>query len=354
MDVVSQHLLVGFVNLTLGLGIGWASRGRSQQQAVNEPADETDRSVVRVLDEMRETMTEQVRVWDALRRMMTDEKESPPFELGVHAVSNRQYAHLLRSSGVQLSEYDADDGKIPFEFLDDVAANRDAAASFADALEHLDPAPSDSAIVDLLRRLAEMEESNRVLRTDLDALRKRLVEQSSRLEHAEAAALQDHLTELPNRRAFDQRLRELESTMTRYGRPYCLLLIDLDEFKLFNDAYGHDAGDSVLKVAARVMSDACRTTDHLSRYGGEEFAVLIPETQLRGGLELAERIRTRIEQSSVIHAGERLKFTCSVGVAQADPDRTVQQLIHSADEALYAAKESGRNAVCRAEPPVLV
>lgn len=355
MDVLGQHLLVGFVNLVIGVTIGWFARGRTRQRdATAAEGDTLIESVSVVLDELRRTMADQVRSWDSLRMLLADDSELTRSEIDVHVNSNRSYSRLLKSYGERLEQCDPQHLAVSFDFTDDLSANRDAADNFADSLERLDPNPLDVTVVELLRRLAEMEDSNRSLREDLDTARRRLAEQSSRLEKAEAESLHDDLTELPNRRAFERRLSELQATNLRYGRPFSLLMIDLDSFKDLNDAYGHQAGDAVLKVASRVMENACRTADFLCRYGGEEFTVLTPETNLNGALELAERIRRRMEQSSVIHSGSRLHFTCSVGVAQARPDRNTRDLVRAADEALYAAKDAGKNAVRAAESAVAV
>ncbi len=164
----------------------------------------------------------------------------------------------------------------------------------------------------------------------------------------ERRALTDELTDLPNRRAFDEGLlREIERAK-RLGKPVSLLMIDVDKFKLFNDKYGHQAGDRVLTEVGRALKSNARSCDIPARYGGEEFAVILPHTYLDGAKIAAERIRKTIEQAQVEYEGKRLNVTASIGVAVIeDPNeaRIEIMVIRRADDALYSAKEAGRNCV---------
>jgi len=156
----------------------------------------------------------------------------------------------------------------------------------------------------------------------------------------------DQLTGVGNRAAFDERLRlELERA-ERTERPVVLLLTDVDHFKWFNDTYGHQAGDAVLKAVAEALARTVRKIDYVARYGGEEFAVIAPECPGQAGAKLAERLRRAVEIVSVEWNGQPLGVTASIGgavarwpEAPADPD----SLINAADQRLYQAKEAGRN-----------
>lgn len=163
-------------------------------------------------------------------------------------------------------------------------------------------------------------------------------------ERAAATALsrRDPLTGLANRRAFDEFLLHAFARAQRYGRKLSLLTIDVDDFKRYNDAYGHPAGDEVLKAIARTFIDAARDTDLVARTGGEEFAIVLPETEAPGARALAERVREEIASLRRL----RRPITVSIGVAVvSERTATVGMLVKEADAALYAAKRAGRNCV---------
>ncbi|HUF12072.1 MAG TPA: GGDEF domain-containing protein [Longimicrobiales bacterium] len=164
-------------------------------------------------------------------------------------------------------------------------------------------------------------------------------------------AERDALTGMPNRGAFDERLDVEIARYRRYRHPLSLIVIDVDHFKAVNDTWGHDAGDVVLRHIGRILVASIRETDHAARLGGEEFAVLLPETDLPQAVETAERIRVAVEKASVEHGRETLGVRISAGVATcptvaSDP----ASLIPSADAALYASKQGGRNRVTAATP----
>jgi diguanylate cyclase (GGDEF)-like protein/PAS domain S-box-containing protein len=164
------------------------------------------------------------------------------------------------------------------------------------------------------------------------------------------AALHDPLTGLANRTKFGQRFDEEVRRQRRSNESLSLLVVDLDHFKAVNDTYGHLVGDLVLKQVARVLNEHTRSTDLIARFGGEEFIILLPETDLDGAVSVAEHLRQGVaaagislpEYESVIH------ITCSVGVASmaADFPRPFDDLMEEADQAVYASKRSGRDRVC--------
>jgi diguanylate cyclase (GGDEF)-like protein len=132
----------------------------------------------------------------------------------------------------------------------------------------------------------------------------------------------------------------------RFGGMCSLILVDLDHFKSINDRRGHEAGDLVLKHVAQVLSDAVRTVDLCARYGGEEIAVLLPQTTERGAAELAERLRSSLETRPVLYEGELIHVTASFGVSTYPmPVPYGDWLVLAADKALYKAKAAGRNCV---------
>ncbi len=153
----------------------------------------------------------------------------------------------------------------------------------------------------------------------------------------------DELTGLHNRRAFLEHLQEEIARAERYGNPLSLLFMDLDHFKKVNDRYGHDAGDEVLKAAAAEMREMLRETDFCGRMGGEEFAILLPETDGDGALNTAERLRGKISRTVVENEAGKISTTISIGIARKKEGERPDSLLKRADKALYAAKEAGRN-----------
>jgi diguanylate cyclase (GGDEF)-like protein/PAS domain S-box-containing protein len=167
-------------------------------------------------------------------------------------------------------------------------------------------------------------------------------------EERRKAALCDHLTGLSNRRAFFE-AAELELGRSRHApRPTSLVVIDADRFKGINDNHGHAAGDAVLRHLAIALRSTFREVDVVARLGGEEFAVLLPSTDLAGAAAVAERLRQHVESQSVTVEGERIRYTVSLGVAGMDDGVAgLDALLRRADQALYAAKGRGRNRVVR-------
>jgi diguanylate cyclase (GGDEF)-like protein len=166
----------------------------------------------------------------------------------------------------------------------------------------------------------------------------------------QALASSDGLTNIGNRRFFDQRLNDEWRRASRQGSPMSLLLVDIDFFKQYNDAFGHQSGDECLRlVAATIVRQLFRSGDVAARYGGEEFAVILPDTDAIGAFEVGERIREAIEALALPHpAADGVGFvTGSIGVASVDvsPAHPMEQLVCFADIALYRAKDAGRNQV---------
>jgi diguanylate cyclase (GGDEF)-like protein len=179
-------------------------------------------------------------------------------------------------------------------------------------------------------------------RQELDAMNEKLRRQNEELERLSTS---DALTGLYNRRFLTQRLSEELVRSYRHKGSFSVLMADVDEFKAYNDAFGHPAGDEVLKKVATILLGSTRSVDCTARYGGEEFAVLLTGTSAEVASEVAERIRTRVESQEF--AGR--KITLSIGIAEfPENGQTADEVISSADEALYAAKRSGRNRVMRA------
>jgi diguanylate cyclase (GGDEF)-like protein len=157
----------------------------------------------------------------------------------------------------------------------------------------------------------------------------------------------DPLTGLPNRRRFDEQLQLEGKRASRSGRPLSMLVADIDHFKSVNDQYGHASGDVVLRRVGAVLREAVRETDFVGRVGGEEFALILPEADVRGAQTLGERVRRRVEQAKVQLPGTLLSVTISIGAAgwQVGAPFDGADLFERADRCLYASKRGGRNRV---------
>ena len=172
---------------------------------------------------------------------------------------------------------------------------------------------------------------------ELEMQKQELAQANSRLT---ALAVTDGLTGLYNHRAFQERLAEEYERTQRYKIPLSVILLDVDKFKTYNDAFGHPEGDTVLKAVAQELQAAARTTDYVCRYGGEEFVIILPNTDAQGAKEAAERFRTAIE----LREWTLRPITASFGVATLHADLTqTQELTAQADQALYSSKQRGRN-----------
>jgi diguanylate cyclase (GGDEF)-like protein/PAS domain S-box-containing protein len=164
----------------------------------------------------------------------------------------------------------------------------------------------------------------------------------------EQLATRDGLTGLANRRCFDETLHAEWTRALRQRQPLSLLMVDVDNFKAYNDANGHLGGDECLKRIATAVASEMRANDLVARYGGEEFAVILPNQSLKGAASVAERIRTRVEQLQVpsrLMPGQRVTVSIGAATAIAAPDNSASELVAIADAALYRAKHMGRNRI---------
>lgn len=188
-------------------------------------------------------------------------------------------------------------------------------------------------------------------RAELETLVRSVLESRAEIERQNRElhrlATTDPLTECLNRRALFERAEQCWEQARRHGRPLACIMIDADHFKAVNDTHGHQAGDDVLRRIGTALRASARAADTVGRFGGEEFCMLLPDTDLAGARAVAERIRATIE--SIPFAGFRV--TASLGVADTESVRSVDALFDAADRALYAAKRGGRNRVEVADPP---
>ena len=187
--------------------------------------------------------------------------------------------------------------------------------------------------------------ANQHLQSQLVEAKAEIDRQRAELGQSLRDSLTDPLTGISNRRAFDHGLRNEIAIHRRKSKPFSLVMIDVDHFKRLNDAHGHMVGDQVLKAFAKSLTSAFREKDLVNRYGGEEFAVILPQTGAAEAYGLAEQARAAIADCRYLGGDVELRVTASMGVAEFRSDDSDENLITRADKALYAAKKGGRNRV---------
>lgn len=193
------------------------------------------------------------------------------------------------------------------------------------------PSLSDQ-LDDLVKRVKQMEKQDAQTREQLEQERKR--------------AVTDNLTGLPNREAYSTRIHEEMLRWQRYQHPLTMAVIDIDFFKKFNDNYGHQTGDKVLKVVATSVAKRLREVDFIARFGGEEFVIVLPETTSENALKILNRIRERLANTPLKYKDEKLQITVSMGISSFAEGDNTETVFARADKALYQAKENGRNQCC--------
>lgn len=208
-----------------------------------------------------------------------------------------------------------------------------------------------AAITEKLREHQEQEQQRQLeMKRQLDEMADRLKEMEqeadtlkSNLKLAHDQALHDPLTGLPNRAAYDERLALELARRKRYGKPLSLLVWDIDHFKAIDDTYGHKSGDKALCLIAQLLRSNCRETDFVSRFGGEEFVMLLPESTAENALHVANKIREVIGNATFSAFGKAISITISCGISEFKEGGSEETVFERTDQALYQAKENGRN-----------
>lgn len=167
-----------------------------------------------------------------------------------------------------------------------------------------------------------------------------------RYEEVKRLSITDPLTGAYNRNGFYKNITAELDIRQRKGHPLSLIMFDIDNFKSFNDTFGHEIGDDILKLVAEITTNSIRKSDVFCRWGGEEFLIIVPELSLNNAMELAERIRTNIEHTACLDCGS---VTCSFGVAEYNDSESIDECIKRSDIGLYKAKSKGKNRVCRGD-----
>jgi len=200
----------------------------------------------------------------------------------------------------------------------------------------------------LLIETRHMQTTNLALEQKLDASRDDIASLQRDLDALRRESLLDPLTKISNRKSFDDGLLSAIADAKAANTPLCLMMIDIDHFKNFNDTYGHQTGDQVLRLVAMTLKSNIKGKDLAARYGGEEFVAILPSTDAKGAVIVAENIRKAIQSKELLKrsTNEKLgRITASFGIASFQPDDIPASLIERADRCLYAAKRAGRNRV---------
>ncbi|MEK9629002.1 MAG: GGDEF domain-containing protein [Nitrospinota bacterium] len=197
----------------------------------------------------------------------------------------------------------------------------------------------------LVSEMQKARDHSRSLYEELEKHRVATEKLSKKLEESEAKALVDSLTNVLNRNAYNLKIVQMVHEYQRYKEDWALMVLDIDHFKQFNDTYGHKTGDKVLKSVAGTISNSIRVSDHVFRYGGEEFVVILSRINVESTKALSEKIRKAIERDYYVDGDKKLQVTMSIGAAIINEKDTETTLFERADTALYKAKETGRNRV---------
>ncbi|MBC8554892.1 MAG: GGDEF domain-containing protein [Nitrospira sp.] len=194
-------------------------------------------------------------------------------------------------------------------------------------------------------RLRETESTLNSMGSRIKSIKSEADQIKKKAEEMEKESFTDKLTGLQNRKSYDLKLLETIANLKRYGVNSSLMICDIDFFKKINDTYGHKAGDLTLKKLALLLNEKLRINDFISRYGGEEFTVILPHTTLEVAKKVADGIRVYIDQAKFTYKNESIPITISIGVSQFSKDDDINTVFERADSALYLAKNSGRNNV---------
>ena len=206
-------------------------------------------------------------------------------------------------------------------------------------LENAESGDTDTVV----NAVANLLKANEAMQSQLAFAEQQLQDQAVQLESTEKQARTDALTQIGNRLAFDDAMEQCQAQFNQNGTTSSVMIIDVDHFKKFNDTYGHQAGDEVLRGVAKVLTKNARGTDIVARYGGEEFAIIFPGCDIQNSMQVAEKARAAIGEATFEHEGTTLKVTASGGVAQLQVGEDVESMIKRSDDSLYVCKEAGRN-----------
>jgi diguanylate cyclase (GGDEF)-like protein len=267
-----------------------------------------------------------------LKYLMEDEKNIEQQIQGVLDDTGGLLASLQLSLGV-IEEDSREHIAVMDESIESIRSASDTMAE-----ENLD---------DLLSEITKLKNTNEELMESLSEVREELSSKEEVLRDLENMAQTDPLTQLFNRRSWNKQLEEEFERSSRYGHVFSIIILDVDYFKRFNDFYGHPVGDAILRKLGALLKEIVRKIDTVFRYGGEEFTILLPETNLFAARIVAERIQKKINTTVFVDAKKmlELKVTASIGVTDSVGYTSPSAILEAADQALYLSKQSGRNCI---------
>jgi len=259
------------------------------------------------------------------------------------------------SAAKMLSNIQSETERLLFQLLNDLELFQSGTKQFSDTLkdssERLETTISKEDLMGLvgllMTELEEVKKSNSQMEDALKSTTDQVVGLRLEMAKLHGAAMVDSLTGILNRRAFDEAITDLTFRWTEDEPGFCLLMLDIDHFKKFNDEHGHLAGDKVLVYVATLLKNGVKGEDIVARFGGEEFAILLPETSCENAISVAWSLCKKVS-SKILTAGDNKqlgKITISIGVASFTASDNEQTLVDRADKALYTAKQRGRNQV---------
>jgi len=243
-----------------------------------------------------------------------------------------QIIETLENAGQNAEHYEA--------ALQDFSGNIESAEDVND-LHH--------AVQNIIQETKTVDSQMRTLQAKVEESHGEIVQLREELAATRREAMTDSLTGLANRKSFDEALAALAAQAREESEPLSLVLCDIDHFKRFNDTFGHQIGDQVLRLVGMTLNDGTKGSDIAARYGGEEFALILPKTTLRGAVALAENLRRTLSGRKLARKGSVKSFgavTMSFGVTEYLFNESLEALVARADKLLYHAKQTGRNRVC--------
>ena len=343
----------GYTTAVFALGrlssnVSWSTLFSTESKKTATGKAEADRNYDGLLTEIREELNSH----SASTRRLNEQLNSDDHDLisdqaKATRSDNSQFQKFLDDRCSELEEHPDSRANAVKKLLGSLAGHRKRAGELDDVLARFEePGQIESAISPLRDCIRSLEDHNKRLQSELEQTRQAVAQQSQKLEQAKEEARVDALTGLPNRRAFDERMAQCHSAFVSGESSYSVALLDVDHFKKFNDEHGHAVGDKVLEVVGEVLRSTQRGTDHVARYGGEEFVILLERISGQQAMSIVDRQRGRIGKASLRVDGKDLSITVSAGVAESLPGDTIETVLERADQALYAAKEAGRNQTC--------
>ena len=270
-------------------------------------------------------------------------------DLRLRCLSGARAAREMESLGGNIDALIADVlGKLESSARDTANYKRTLSAATGELGGERGPADVRKLVDGLVAATRAMEHRTKSLEGELQASSEQVTELRTKLADVRKESMTDPLTRIANRKAFDEAMRAAMAAVNDEGEAVTLLLCDIDHFKAFNDNWGHQTGDQVLRLVASCLSENVKGRDTAARYGGEEFAVLLRGTALDAATEVANQIRLTVQTKKLVKksTGSTLgSITISIGVSQLAPGENAENTIRRADACLYGAKHNGRNLV---------